>query len=197
MRKLYLRDRATDSSATVICDQDGQQIYLLTGKWGFRHDALSLYTMSGDLLAEVRQLSLGITPKFALYQNHQRVGTVGKSLGFLKEIVYIQGISWLIVGNGINNHYRFLQGSRLIATLAPVDKTGLNVAELKVYDQADEPLAILVATILNHWSHNGDKAPLISRFRQRFGRKISSTFPCNFAIHKLVDELHHSRFNSH
>lgn len=196
MHTLYLRDRATDSGATVIHDENGRQCYLLTGKWGLRHDALSLYTMSGELLAEVRQLSLGLMPKFALYQNHQRVGTVGKSLGFFKEIVYIQGISWLIVGNGINNHYRFLQGRRLVATMAPVDKTGFNVLELAVNNKADEPLAILVATILNHWSHNSGKIPLINRFRQHFGRKTSEASPCDFSIDK-ISKIHWSKPDKH
>lgn len=190
MRTLYLRDRATDSGATVIHDQNGRQCYLLTGKWGLRHDALSLYTMSGELLAEVRQLSLGMMPKFALYQNHQKVGTVGKSLGFFKEIVYIQGISWFIVGNGLNNHYRFLQGHRLVAMMAPVNKTGFNVTELAVHDEADEPLAVLVASILNHWSHNGDKLPWLIRFRQHFGRKTSEASPCDFTFDKIIRKIH-------
>lgn len=197
MRNLYLRDRATDNGATVIHDQYGRQCYLLTGKWGLRHDALSLYTMSGELLAEVRQLSLGLMPKFALYQNHQRVGTVGKSLGFFKEIIYIQGICWLIVGNGLNNHYRFLQGRRVVANMLPINKTGLNITELSVNDEADEPLAILVATILNHWSHNSDKLPLLSRFRQHFGSKTSGATSYDFTIDKIITKIPWLKQNPH
>ena len=82
VRTLYMRDHATDRQpATVIHDENNQAAYLLAGKWGLRQDALSLYNMRGDLLAEVSQLSLGLLPKFALYVNHQKVGVVGLCAG--------------------------------------------------------------------------------------------------------------------
>ena len=89
MRQLYIRDRSSDlHGTTVIRDKNGKSCYLLVGKWGMRYDALSLYAIDGALLAEVKQLTLGLLPKFALYVNRQRVGTIGKGLGFVQQVHY-------------------------------------------------------------------------------------------------------------
>lgn len=166
MRQLYLRDRASElRGTTVIRDRNNQSCYLLVGKWGMHHDVLSLYAISGDLLAEVRQLSLGLLPKFALYVNRQRVGTIRKSLGFVRQVVYIRGINWIIVGSPLTDRYRVFRGSHLVFSIQPVKFSGGYCHELKVTHQSDEPLAILVASILDHWAKRGDRNPILSRLR--------------------------------
>lgn len=151
MRTLYLRDRANDHSTTIIRDNYDQACYLLTGKWGLRHDALSIYTMQGQLLGEIRQLSLGLIPKFAIYQGRQKVGTIGKSLGFVRKLIYIRGLNWVIVGNGLTNHYRVFRNNHVVFTMEPEVSGFYN--RLTVSQEADEPVAILVACVLNHWAH--------------------------------------------
>lgn len=151
MRTLYLRNRANNHSTTIVRDNCDTACYLLTGKWGLRHDALTIYTMQGQLLGEIRQLSLGLMPKFAIYQGQQKIGTIGKSLGFVREFVYIRGLNWVIVGNGLTNHYRVFRNHHLVFSMEPESSGFYN--RLTVTQQADEPAAILVACILNHWAH--------------------------------------------
>lgn len=160
-----MRDHATDHQpATVIHDRDGVARYLLAGKWGLRQDVLSLYNMSGDLLAEVCQLSLGLLPKYALMVDHQRVGVVGKSLGFVREVVYIRGLNWMIVGNALTNHYRVFRGSHQVFAMAPSeDQPGL--LAISIQAESDEPLALLVAAVLNHWAQRPDKEPLLAKLK--------------------------------
>ena len=96
MRTLYLREHGGQRQATTIVhDEFNNACYLLTGKWGLRQDVVSLYTMQGSLLAEVKQVTLGLWPKFVLYQNRQRVGVIAKSLGFVRQVIYIRGPSGL------------------------------------------------------------------------------------------------------
>ncbi|MDN3537494.1 hypothetical protein QPX96_08190 [Limosilactobacillus fermentum] len=100
MRTLYLREHGGQRQATTIVhDEFNNACYLLTGKWGLRQDVLSLYTMQGSLLAEVKQVTLGLWPKFVLYQNRQRVGVIAKSLGFVRQVIYIRGLNWMVVGS--------------------------------------------------------------------------------------------------
>ena len=165
MRQLYIRDRSTDlNSATVIHDASGHSCYLLAGKWGIRYDALSLYTMSGELLAEAKQLTLGLTPKFALYLNRRQVGTIGKSLGLFHELIYIHGLNWIVVGSLVSGRFKVFCGSRLIFAVEPVPNTGGFCSCLSVTNQADE--AILTATIINRWARHHDRQPLRERLRQ-------------------------------
>lgn len=161
MRQLYLRDHDTDlRGTTVIRNYQGRSLYLLVGKWGVLHDVLSLYSISGDLLAEVKQQSFGIVPKFALYKDRQKVGTVSKSLGFVREVIYIRGLNWVIVGSPYSGKYRVFSKNHLVFSIQPVAFTGDYYHELKVRNKEDEPLAILIASVLQHWARRKQAAPL-------------------------------------
>ena len=133
MRQLYIRDRSSDlHGTTVIRDKNGKSCYLLVGKWGMRYDALSLYAIDGALLAEVKQLTLGLLPKFALYVNRQRVGTIGKGLGFVQQVIYIRGINWIVVGSPLTSRYRVFSGSHLVFSIQPVKLSSGYCHELKI-----------------------------------------------------------------
>lgn len=168
MRKLYLRDHSTDlHGTTIIRDEQGKSCYLLAGKWGLHHDVLSLYAINGQLLAEVKQLSLGLLPKFGLYQDHRQVGIVGKSFGFVRQVVYIRGLNWIIVGSPLGSRYRVFGAGKLIFALKPVQFSGSYCHELRVTNREDEPLAILIASVLDHWSRNGQLDSKRVQFRNR------------------------------
>ncbi|MBB1080328.1 hypothetical protein H5S09_10495 [Limosilactobacillus sp. STM2_1] len=189
MRQLYIRDRSTDlHGTTVIRDKDGKSCYLLVGKWGIRHDALSLYAISGALLAEVKQLSLGLLPKFALYVNRQRVGTIGKGFGFVQQVVYIRGINWIIVGSPLTSRYRVFRGSHLVFSINPVKLSGGYCHELKVNKKDDEPLAILIASILNHWARRSDQEPLLAKLLKRSPNlRTSMSFSISNQLNSLIN----------
>lgn len=158
---LYLPDLQTSvRTTTIIHDGHEQPHYLLSGKWGRYQDALSLYTMGGQLLAEVRQLSLGFSPRFALYQGRERVGTMAKSFGFIREFLYIRGLHWVVVGAPLTGRYRVFAGNRLVFFTAPV--SGGRYTRISVGADDDEPLAILVAAVLNHWAHRPERDLLLN-----------------------------------
>lgn len=187
MRQLYLRDHATDlRGTTIIRDHQGRSRYLLVGKWGMHYDVLSLYSISGTLLAEVKQQSLGMLPKFSLYLNRQRVGTVGKSLGFVRQVIYIRGLNWFIVGSPLAGRYRVFQGNRKVFSIQPVELTGSYYHELKVEQEADEPLAILVASVLDHWARHGQRSAKRLRFRKA---RLSGSFGMDFS-HNINNAQH-------
>ena len=94
MRKLYLNQAALSAKATtVIRDADNESRYLLVGKWGLRADVLSVYTISGALEAEVKQETLGLLPKFRLLYHRQMVGRVSKTLGVIREVLFVRGLA--------------------------------------------------------------------------------------------------------
>lgn len=182
LRQLYLRDRATDpSGATVIFDSHGVKRYLLVGKWGMMRDALSLYAMDGQLIGEIKQLSLGILPRFAIYIHRQKIGTISKSLGFVREVIYIRGLHWIIVGNPFADRYRVFKGGRLVFVLEPVDKTGGFFHQLTVVNEEEEPAAILVASVLNTWARHSSRSSAKVRFGRRL--KYNATEPADFRCH--------------
>lgn len=60
MRNLYTRRTELSNRGTIrIKDSSGRLIYLLVGKWGLSPGVLSVYNVTGERLAEIKQRTLG------------------------------------------------------------------------------------------------------------------------------------------
>lgn len=158
MRKLYFSRNSFAQGARIVRDAHNQSHYLLVGRWGRRQDALSLYAIQGELLAEIRQTTLGLLPKFDLYYNRQNVGSISKTLGFWHEMLYIRKLRWIIMGSLSAENYRVYHGTELIMTMRPVVTTNGEAFELAITDQSTEPLCICIAAILDHWQKPTNRA---------------------------------------
>jgi uncharacterized protein YxjI len=165
MRTLYLNQAALSAKATtVIRDTNNQSCYLLVGKWGLRADVLSVYTIAGALEAEVKQESLGLLPKFRLVYHRQTVGRVSKTFGVIREVLFVRGLNWIIMGNINSGHFKITHGRDLIATIDQVSQSGGGTTTLAVDQPDHEALVICLAAILDRWAkhqHNA-LAPLRS-----------------------------------
>lgn len=158
MRTLYIRqDSLAAKGASVVRDANKQSRYLLIGKWGRRQDALSLYQISGDLLAELRQTTLGLRPHFDIYLHNEKVGTISKRLGFLSEMIYISNLHWIVVGNFNTGNYKIYHGTQVIMT----SQTDGDLRSMTISKQSLEPICICIAATLDHWAsrHNHLKLP--------------------------------------
>lgn len=95
--------------------------------------------MQGSLLAEVKQVTLGLWPKFVLYQNRQRVGVIAKSLGFVRQVIYIRGLNWMVVGSPLSDRYRVYQGNRLVFSTSPLEDTGGSTKQFTLPTKTKNP----------------------------------------------------------
>ncbi|AKP63783.1 LURP-one-related/scramblase family protein [Levilactobacillus koreensis] len=166
MRKLYLNQAALSARATtVIRDADNQSRYLLVGKWGMRADVLSVYTIAGELEAEVKQETLGLLPKFRLLYHRQTAGRVNKTFGVIREVLFVRGLNWVILGNLNNGHFRITHGKDTIATIDQVRASGGATVELTIDQPDHEALVICLAAILDRWAKHQQHAfnPLKNR----------------------------------
>ncbi len=164
MRKLYVRHQdASNKGATVVRDDHNNACYLLVGKWGIRHDALSVYAIDGHLLAEIKQTSVGIFPKFDIFFNGQKVGSISKTCGFVHEFMYVKTLKWFITGNLRTGRHHVYNGGQSIMTVTPVNLNGALYNELSINRQSTEPVCICVAAILDHWSRGSSKSGLKKR----------------------------------
>jgi uncharacterized protein YxjI len=149
MRALYIRqDSLSAKGASVVRDADKRSIYLLIGKWGRHQDALSLYQISGDLLAELRQTSLGLLPHFDIYYQGNKVGAISKHLGFFNEMIYINNLHWIIVGNFVSGNYKIYHGTTTIMT----SRSDGDLREMQIISQSLEPICVCIAATLDHWA---------------------------------------------
>lgn len=167
MRKLYINQSSlkTQESA-VVRDEQRQSIYLLIGKWGIAADSISAYNMHGGLVAELKQLSTGLFPKFDLYAYQHKVGTVSKHIAFQNELTFVHGLNWVIVGNQLKGDYNIYHGLNLVMSVKSGEYNGShNYKELVISEIEDEPVCVCLVAILDHWAHRNQ--PLKNRIASR------------------------------
>ena len=92
---------------------------------------------------------------------------MGKGLRFVQQVIYIRGINWIVVGSPLTSRYRVFSGSHLVFSIQPVKLSSGYCHELKINKKEDEPLAILIASILNHWARRSEQEPLLARLMKR------------------------------
>lgn len=152
MRRFYLKSQGLENKgATAVSDENHNSKYLLVGKWGIKSDTLSVYDMSGQLLSELKQLSVGKLPKFKLFLEGVEVGTVITPVDFIKGLLFVQNLHWLIVGDTVTCHFKIYRGLSTILEINRVQINGSAYIELNVYDQEQIPLFICLAAILDRW----------------------------------------------
>ncbi|KRM95838.1 hypothetical protein FC19_GL001317 [Liquorilactobacillus aquaticus DSM 21051] len=151
MRKLYVqKGRLAEQGASTISDINRKKIYLVVGKWGRHQDVLSVYAISGTLLAEIKQHGFGLLPHFDLFKHNEHVGTLRRYHFGKKDILIVRGLNWFIVGDLYTSRYRIFHGRHTIMTLQEVTLPFGDCLELSIDNEENEALCICIVAILDH-----------------------------------------------
>ena len=169
MRTLFARKfQMSRQSATTVCDENFKAVYLVVGKWGRHGDVLCVYAISGELLAEIRQVGFGIFPRFNLYTGHQFIGKLRRYHLGKKDLLFIKELNWFIVGDLYSFNYRIFKGRIEVMKLKEVLLANGHFLELKVANQADEPLCLCIVAILNYFAQKP-----VGKFKKVYNLKIN------------------------
>ncbi|MFT8669762.1 MAG: hypothetical protein ABF778_08465 [Liquorilactobacillus hordei] len=158
MRNLYAhRHRLSTQGATKIVDQNSKAIYLVVGNWGRHQDVLSVYAISGELLAQIKQRGFGIFPKFELFLNTEKVGFLRRINFGNRDLILIKGLNWMVVGNIVNFTYKIYHKQTLIMSLQEVMLSSGKFLELTVNNKDDEPLCLAIVAILDYFASSSQR----------------------------------------
>ncbi|MGX7273475.1 MULTISPECIES: LURP-one-related/scramblase family protein [Enterococcus] len=158
MSEFFIQEQQLSKvTRTLVKDEDGKSIFLLVGRWGTRGDALSLYTMSGELVASIRQTSFAFGSRFDLYKGFEKVGVLRKILNLNADFYYIQHMHWTVLGDIRNHRYSIYQVNRKVMEMSKATLFSGNYFSLEVADDEDAPLCICVAAVLDYWLYNKKK----------------------------------------
>ncbi|MGY0303718.1 hypothetical protein ACW180_03630 [Limosilactobacillus fermentum] len=64
---------------------------------------------------------------------------IAKSLGFVRQVIYIRGLNWMVVGSPLSDRYRVYQGNRLVFSTSPLEDTGGLCRAVRIPDQDEDP----------------------------------------------------------
>lgn len=159
MRNLYTQRTELSNRGTIrVKDSSGRLIYLLVGKWGLSPGVLSVYDVTGERLAEIKQRTLGFFSKFDLYDKRHHVGSLRRYYGISHEMLFVKGLNWFIIGNLMTFNYKVYHGRQCIMTISEVQTATGTALEFHIAEQANEPLCFCIAAILDHWARLDLKA---------------------------------------
>ncbi len=177
MRQLYIRQTpGVLNGIRPVLDVHRETLYLISGQFGWSRAQLIASTAAGERVAEAKQLSLGIMPKFAIYYNDKEVGSVSRSLGLWREIIYIRGLNWVVMGNLVSGKYKIYHGTQVIASMRPVDGSDGTYDQLSVTNHSAEPVCLLIAAILDRWSKQNSRREARNR-ELRLGQEPKTLGP--------------------
>ncbi|WP_282708841.1 LURP-one-related family protein [Ligilactobacillus sp. Marseille-Q7487] len=158
MRTLYSRRNALITQRSItIKDEHGQIAYLITGDRGKQQDVLTVFSIHGEILAQIKQKNFGIFPRFDLYQGNQHVGSLRRYYGIGREILFVKGLNWLILGNIFTFNYKIYHAKTCLMTISEVKLTKGKYLEFWFKEINDEPIGLCLAAILDHWAQKNIK----------------------------------------
>lgn len=163
-RRTYLSARGVNT----IKDRNGKIAYILSGRWGMMPAVMEVYDVSDQRLAQIRQRSLGILPRFELYDtNQEMVGSLRRYYRMGPEILFVSGLNWVVLGNSLHFNYRVYHGRKLIMTLKEFSAQNQADLAMTVTEQKDEPICLCLAAILDFWAKTPHKKKQL-RFNHKY-----------------------------
>lgn len=158
-----------DHNALVkVTDEKNSPHYLIQTIRSFELNGVRVLSLSADTLGEARQSSLNLLPRYTLVVDEQEVGQINRLAGVWREVLFVSGLNWLLVGDITRNQYTGYHGSKKVLTvdtLATADDANYFIVD--VTESNDEVPALLVAATLNRWRKVSIRAGVRGLFHQK------------------------------
>ncbi|MCC5894222.1 MAG: hypothetical protein JJU16_02040 [Alkalibacterium sp.] len=158
MVRLFIKkEYQTIQDRMLVTSESGEKLYLIVGKWGRMGDKLSVYSMDGKRIVEARQVVLSVFPKFRLYQDGNKIGTIRKRSGLQgirKPHFTVSRLNWVITGDYDNQVFTVRRFAKKILT---IEKSVSFTGEFYILTFDNEkiaPVACLISQLLDHYEQN-------------------------------------------
>lgn len=168
VRLFVKKELMSKQDRLIVSDSTGQEIFLIVGRWGRLADKISVFSIDGKRLLDIRQVTLSIFPKFHFYVDAEKIGSLKKRPGFrgLKNTFFtFSGLNWVITGDFDKKHFTVRHFDKNIGSIV---KYVSYMGEFYIVDfnrEEDMPIACGVAVLLDHYAQS--KKPLWKRRQQQ------------------------------
>lgn len=169
MTRLFIhKEYASLQDKMIVKNEQGQEVYLIVGKWGRLGDKLTIYTLDGRRLVEAKQVVLSLFPKFRLYQDGKKIGSLKKRpglKGIKKPFFTVTRLNWTITGDYDKQIFTVRRFGRRILTIQKTMSYSGEQYMLTFQNERLAPVACVVAPLLDHYDKNND--PLLQEIKQQ------------------------------
>lgn len=170
----------------IVKNEKGQEVYLIIGKWGRLGDKLAIYTIDGRQLVEAKQVILSVFPKFRLYQDGKKIGSLKKRpglTGIKKPFFTVTRLNWVISGDYDKQTFTVRRFGRKILTIQKIVAFSGEQYVLNIQNNRLEPIACVIAPLLDHYDKNNES--LFKEIRQN-RYSLSFLHPVFMKLKKII-----------
>lgn len=158
MVRLYIKQEyVSKQDRMLVTDPMGRELFLILGKWGRVGDKLSVFSLDGDRLLDVKQVVLSLFPKFRLIKDGKKIGSLKKRPGLrgIKNPFFtITRLNWIITGSYEKQQFTIRRFGKKIGT---IDKSITYLGDsycVEFIKEEDAPVICAVAILLDHYADN-------------------------------------------
>lgn len=148
---LYMRQEYVSSHEKILVkNEQGKDIYLISGKWGRVGDKLSLYSIDGTLLVEVKQTVLSLFPKFDIYIQGKKAGSITKHRNLRNVYFKVTPLDWIVTGDFYNHDYTVRCKGQLIMQMNKAYTSFGDYYTLLIPEAQNAPICLCLALIVDN-----------------------------------------------
>lgn len=148
---LYMKQEYVSKQEKILVkNEQGKDVYLVSGKWGRIGDSISLYAMDGTLLVEFKQTVLSLFPKFDIYVQNKKIGSIAKHRTLKMVYFKITPLNWVVTGDFYNHHYFVRCEDQLIMELDKAYTSFGDYYRLSVPEAQHAPICLCIALIVDN-----------------------------------------------
>lgn len=134
----------------LVKNELGKDLYLISGKWGRVGDRVSLYSIDGTLLVELKQTVLSLLPKFDIYAKGEKVGSITKHRSLKSVYFKVAPLDWIVTGDFYNHNYSVHCKSQLIMEMNKAYTSFGDYYTLFIPEERYAPICLCIALIVDN-----------------------------------------------
>ncbi|WP_035051519.1 LURP-one-related/scramblase family protein [Carnobacterium pleistocenium] len=176
---LYMKqDYVSKHEKILVKNELGKDLYLISGKWGRVGDTLSLYSIDGTMLVKVKQTVLSLLPKFDIYIQGKRAGSITKHRNLKNVYFKVAPLDWMVTGDFYNHAYTVRCKGQLIMEMNKSYTSFGDYYTLLIPEAQHAPICICLALIVDDLTLT--RLPDVAR--KRFIRAIRPLYSIRKAL---------------
>ena len=126
--------------------------YKVTGATGNKNDVINVFDLNDNLVAKIKQVSVGFLPRFQLINGDNYVASFNLNLGPLKDVIYISRLNWIVFGKIAEGKYKIRWRRKRLLSVETVELPDGFFNQLEVSLENQEPVMVAIAALLDSWT---------------------------------------------
>lgn len=159
MIQLFIKQNNHNNQRMTVRDNRGQIVYIIEGRWGRKHDVISLYDINGQQLLGAKQTKQTPLPVFEIREAGDKLGTMRKHpglFGIRDSYFTLHPHKWVVTGDFEELYFTVTKANHMIMECEKDLYDSYAVYNLMVDAEENMPLCSLLSILFDPYSRIKD-----------------------------------------